>query len=1452
MKKLFKNSKLLLILSTCMSILAVFVCSVATLTWFQINSQSPQTSLVSGSADVNIDKVTGYKIEQKYNANGQINYSNNTVVSKDAVSDETSASTNYDKEDADTNFDVPNKGIGYYLVKPDSEGSYKFSNSPEYLRFEEFTAGSLAHVDSVYFSASTLSFRIRSYQMDESQTALSTIVVAGVTYEGAENGSYLNNGDVVVPRVGTYNVWFDKTTRKIGLEFLGASNLNAQNLMPHRLHGTEKIYMNCSNLTDWLGNSAKPYIYLFGGTGTERYLAMTRSGSTYYFYASIDTSLYTKCIFLRMNSSFNTTSGTGWPGDANVWNKTYDLDIPSDVRDGNTCYWINSWVTNTAYVNGDWGSDSSTARTYNYTIKVGTNAYTAMTWSASDNAYIYTISSCGNSTALAYQLNGETISVSKGSGDSGFNLNNTSSGLQVTRGGTNITVYLSTSHTVWISTVYEVKVGDNFYQASYVASGETDYNESYHQYKATVSGSAGDAVAVYVNGAVKTYTRDSDTYNNINSSKNLVKNASNNSVFLKFNKSGSNVIWSTCTVWADGNKTYELITNGNTFEMSYVNSGTYSGWYKAAGVSIASAGTATITLNGSTTTATEYNGGVYNSVISVSSNTISWPTTGITSTVDVYYDTSNHYVYATPVYTITIGSTTKQATYDSNDTVLRTTSTFNVTDGQAISAKVNDTSLTLSRKANNSSSDRNNISTTSLAVMYDATSVYGEISYSESSTSRTIWVSGYAPIYYYSTNSGSTWTQMTYNSATSTSQVTANIASGLAAGTPIRFRKSANNTSYNSSVSLDSGEFNNLTGSAGSLTTITTLTANTTLTLNFDTNVAYLGGRTLTYYWYNGDPGLAENQSYNAYLWQSDNLSNENAAYPGQTGIQTSMSFVEDNDDPRLWTLTFNADTGFNRVVFNFGTSTTTVAYQTFDIELTASNIGKYCRVSGANNGYAGYADSSDGNKLKWTTEWKNNLPAYGSDYTFYIADSNNSQFISRPYAYAWDNAGSYMEAGGAIFPGLPTTPVIVGNLYKFTCADEYDRIIFTNSSSSVQTADITDMSSHSGDVWIATGKSGSTVTGGWGSAKTHSVGSAKIYKSTNGSSWTEAATMYDGDLTTNDFMYELGVQAANGTYLKVETIINERTTTYSNSSNFIVDSYTRPYLTVNASSIVVKLSDDPSDTTTTARFNFYITTAGKLAIVMVPDLGNGIYIMPYTSSTEGFISATKMNTSSETSATYSGYYAASGDQIYIRSYLNAVDTLYTTINITGSGASYNPTTGVITFSAANYYDIEVAGGTVYISEYQPDDFFRLNALDVNNVANQNAIKGQKTTLVLEVAFTVTSNDFQMSTSIDIDNSLSNFTGISYYIPSDSDISTYSSSFTGRKLNDPYTYMRTNKYTLSTATTLTDANFLTAKNDDETIYYAYILIDYRYGSDFATLGVNQTGTMRFVLKTTQV
>ena len=1439
MKKLFKNSKLLLILSTCMSILAVFVCSVATLTWFQINSQSPQTSLVSGSADVNIDKVTGYKIEQKYNANGQINYSNNTVVSKDAVSDETSASTNYDKEDADTNFDVPNKGIGYYLVKPDSDGSYKFSNSPEYLRFEEFTTGSLAHVDSVYFPASTLSFRIRSYQMDGSQTALSTIAVTGVTYEGAENESYLNNGDVVVPGVGTYNVWFDITTRKVGLEFLGASNLNAQNLMPHRLHGTERIYMSIVNFTNWANDGARfACIYSTTNSGGT-WKNMTYLTSNYYYVDGINTATYLYIDFVRMDGS---TSTNDW---GNKWNDTGYLVIPTDVRDGNNCFYVKDW-NNT----GDWGTYGS--RTYNYTIKVGTNAYTAMTWSDSDNAYTYTISSCGNSTALAYQLNGETISVSKGSGDSGFNLNNTSSGLQVTRGGTNITVYLSTSHTVWISTVYEVKVGDNFYQASYVASGETDYNESYHQYKATVSGSAGDAVAVYVNGAVKTYTRDSDTYNNINSSKNLVKNASNNSVFLKFNKSGSNVTWSTCTVWADGNKTYELITNGNTLEMSYVNSGTYSGWYKAAGVSIASAGTATIRLNGSTTTATKYNSGVYNSVISVSDNTISWPTTGITSTVDVYYDTSNHYVYATPVYTITIGGTTKQATYDSNDTVLRTTSTFNVTDGQAISAKVNDTSLTLSRKANNSSSDRNNISTTSLAVMYDATSVYGEISYSESSPSRTIWVSGYAPIYYYSTNSGSTWTQMTYNSATSTSQVTANITSGLTAGTPIRFRKSANNTSYNSSVSLDSGEFNNLTGSAGSLTTITTLTANTTLTLNFDTNVAYLGGRILTYYWYNGDPGLAENQSYNAYLWQSDNSSNKNAAYPGQTGIQTSMSFVEDNDDPRLWTLTFNADTGFNRAVFNFGTSTTEVAYQTFDIELTASNIGKYCRVSDDDNGYAGCADSGDGNKLKWTTEWKNNLPVYGSDYTFYIADSNNSQFISRPYAYAWDNAGSYMEAGGAIFPGLPTTPVIVGNLYKFTCADEYDRIIFTNSSSSVQTANITDMSSHSGDVWIATGKSGTTVTGSWGSAKTHSVGSAKIYKSTNGSSWTEAATMYDGDLTTNDFMYELGVQAANGTYLKVETIINESTTTYSNSSNFIVDIYTRPYLTVNASSIVVKLSDNPSDTTTTARFNFYITTAGKLAIVMVPDLGNGIYIMPYTSSTEGFVSATKMNTSSETSATYSGYYAASGDKIYIRSYLNAVDTLYKTINITGSGASYNSTTGVITFNAANYYDIEVAGGTVYISEYQPDDFFRLNALDVNNVANQNAIKGQKTTLVLEVAFTVTSNDFQMSTSIDIDNSLSNFTGISYYVPSDSDISTYSSSFTGRKLNDPYTYMRANKYTLSTTTTLTDANFLTAKNDDETIYYAYILIDYRYGSDFATLGVNQTGTMRFVLKTTQV
>ena len=223
-----KKNRIKLFITLGISLLSVGVCSIATFAWFQIESQPLETSLVSGSSDVEIQKITGYKVDRKLNAKGFVDYTNNTIVNMDADTNDYSATINTDKERADTEFDVPNSGIGYYLVKQTS-GSFKFS-SATYYKFNEYSSGNTAYIEEVYFDSVGSLFRIRSYQMNGSNTDLQDIVVSTVTYNGTTDTTYVSNGDVSIPAIGTYKVWLNKNTSTIGLEFLSSSDLTSRAL----------------------------------------------------------------------------------------------------------------------------------------------------------------------------------------------------------------------------------------------------------------------------------------------------------------------------------------------------------------------------------------------------------------------------------------------------------------------------------------------------------------------------------------------------------------------------------------------------------------------------------------------------------------------------------------------------------------------------------------------------------------------------------------------------------------------------------------------------------------------------------------------------------------------------------------------------------------------------------------------------------------------------------------------------------------------------------------------------------------------------------------------------------------------------------------------------------------------------------------------------------------------
>ena len=375
----------------------------------------------------------------------------------------------------------------------------------------------------------------------------------------------------------------------------------------------------------------------------------------------------------------------------------------------------------------------------------------------------------------------------------------------------------------------------------------------------------------------------------------------------------------------------------------------------------------------------------------------------------------------------------------------------------------------------------------------------------------------------------------------------------------------------------------------------------------------------------------------------------------------------------------------------------------------------------------------------------------------------------------------------------------------------------------------ITSTGASSGKVWCSTK---ATTTSG-----TATISVAGVNK----------ATMDLGDcVNSNYFVYEHGVVGEYNEVLAItiagtsyEGLSNKtyNATDYHSYNAGAANKGLPSYLKVNGSNqIQVNVNGG-------ARFNFYVTTSGKISIVMVPKLGNGYYIMNTGDNgggTDGFIGGKKMSSGSESNASYSGFYATTSTSIYIRSYINAVDTLYKNRGTICAGASLNTTTGVITFSTAGYYNIFVENGNISIESFAVNDFFKLNPLDTNKADTASNIKDQKTSLVLEVQFTC-NNPFSSKISLGVDNN-TDYIGVSLYC-------------TSERLADPYNTMRGNSIygTLLNGNRIADQNDLTiTANSGENVYYAYILVDYLPGDlydDFAS--EFSTASLAFYLTSTQ-
>ena len=203
--------KTIILFSAIVSIISVFVCAIATAAWFQIDSQPLQTSMISGTGNVSLvdNSIYGYKINPTLGADGKMNYDNDTVTKKNGS---TISTENHSLDGVDTNFDVPDQGIGYYLIQENAEKTFTYTYNSVCMatKFISKTGGSTKthYIESKALAATT--YRVKHYTFVSNETVyeqvpISTTNSGAVTLHTGDKGTY----DITITSAGTYKIWLN-------------------------------------------------------------------------------------------------------------------------------------------------------------------------------------------------------------------------------------------------------------------------------------------------------------------------------------------------------------------------------------------------------------------------------------------------------------------------------------------------------------------------------------------------------------------------------------------------------------------------------------------------------------------------------------------------------------------------------------------------------------------------------------------------------------------------------------------------------------------------------------------------------------------------------------------------------------------------------------------------------------------------------------------------------------------------------------------------------------------------------------------------------------------------------------------------------------------------------------------------------------------------------------------
>lgn len=399
----------------------------------------------------------------------------------------------------------------------------------------------------------------------------------------------------------------------------------------------------------------------------------------------------------------------------------------------------------------------------------------------------------------------------------------------------------------------------------------------------------------------------------------------------------------------------------------------------------------------------------------------------------------------------------------------------------------------------------------------------------------------------------------------------------------------------------------------------------------------------------------------------------------------------------------------------------------------------------------------------------------------------------------------------------------------------------------------------------------GSNHTWCWGTAITEKRGEAIIQISDTGNDddWDDLRTMEEGDMRTNYYVFEHSVSVPVGKYLRVVISGDNAPTAIKNlyTDGEVIFDYSKYYSYTPTDYVA---SDGGKIKTAnysgSVRFNFYISMVEvtknnyqiRLTIAMLPNAGNGYYIIPYTSTTNTYSGAIKMLTmDGNPKAMYDDFYAAKDSMFFIKSFHNLAEkedytfaSGYTDYVDTHAQDSDIPE-HVFKFKTSAHYVISInSDNSISFAITSGNGAFVLNQLNLNNIATTAQIKAQDTSFVIKVPFVYNNNKFSSKMSLIITNPLSDFIGVTLFV-STADLS--DACYTSGRANDVYS-------TLTNGSSVDDANNLTI-TDRALPYYAYILVDYLpldYGGggivDYSSFGdpVSLRDSLSFYLQANQI